>query len=155
MSTLKHKKGLAPKPPAKRAAPRVLLVVTATIVLAAGLFTAAILLRGGEPKGVGSLSASPAAQSSRVAAITVAYAAFVGLVDALTGANYLYLRSKPAAPTLLDVMGPWPWYVLAAGLVALVLFFALDVLAKVGANPRPTRTNEVPPSPSGSRASRR
>ena len=92
---------------------------------------------------------------ARVAAITVAYAAFVGLVDALTGANYLYLRSKPAAPTLLDVMGPWPWYVLAAGLVALVLFFALDVLAKVGANPRPTRTNEVPPSPSGSRASRR
>jgi hypothetical integral membrane protein (TIGR02206 family) len=68
---------------------------------------------------------------ARVAAITVGYTAFVGLVNALTGANYMYLRKKPATPTLLDVMGPWPWYIVSAGVVALVLFFALDVLARV------------------------
>jgi hypothetical integral membrane protein (TIGR02206 family) len=91
---------------------------------------------------------------ARVAAITVAYAAFVGVVDALTGANYMYLRSKPATPTLLDVMGPWPWYIVAAGVVALVLFLTLDLLARVAARSRP-RTYVEPQSPSGSRASRR
>lgn len=91
----------------------------------------------------------------RVTAITAAYAAFVGLVDALTGANYMYLRSKPATPTLLDVLGPWPWYILAAGLVAVVLFVALDGLARVVARPRPPRSYGAPPSQRGSHASRR
>jgi hypothetical integral membrane protein (TIGR02206 family) len=90
----------------------------------------------------------------RVAAITVAYAAFVGAVDALTGANYMYLRSKPATPTLLDAMGPWPWYILVAGPVALVLFVALDAVARV-VRSRPPRTYAASPSQSGSRASRR
>jgi hypothetical integral membrane protein (TIGR02206 family) len=91
---------------------------------------------------------------ARVTAITVAYAAFVGVVDALTGANYMYLRSKPATPTLLDVMGPWPLYVVAAGVVAVVLFFALDLLARVAARSRP-RTYAEPPSRNGSHASLR
>ena len=90
----------------------------------------------------------------RVAAITVAYAALVGAVDSLTGANYMYLRSKSATPTLLDAMGPWPWYILVAGLVALVLFFALDLVARV-VRSRPRRTYAASPSQSGSRASRR
>ena len=92
---------------------------------------------------------------ARLAGITVAYTAFVGVVDALTGANYMYLRSKPATPTMLDVMGPWPWYIVYAGVVALVLFLALDALARVVARSRPRRTYEASPSPSGSRASRR
>lgn len=61
-----------------------------------------------------------------VAGLTVAYAALVGIVDVLTGADYMYLRSKPLAPTPLDWMGPWPWYILSAGVVALVLFVILD-----------------------------
>lgn len=62
----------------------------------------------------------------RVAAITLAYAAAVGIVDAFTGANYMYLRSKPPSPTLLDLLGPWPWYVISASLIAIVLFLLLD-----------------------------
>jgi hypothetical integral membrane protein (TIGR02206 family) len=62
----------------------------------------------------------------RVAGLTLAYAALVGFVDALTGADYMYLRSKPVASTPLDWMGPWPWYILSAAVVALLLFAILD-----------------------------
>jgi hypothetical integral membrane protein (TIGR02206 family) len=62
----------------------------------------------------------------RVTGLTLAYAALVGFVDALTGADYMYLRSKPVASTPLDWMGPWPWYILSAAVVALLLFAILD-----------------------------
>ncbi len=57
--------------------------------------------------------------------ITNAYALLAGLIDATAGKNYLYLRSKPSQPTILDVMGPWPWYILAADALAFVLFWVL------------------------------
>ncbi len=62
----------------------------------------------------------------RVFAITLGYTAVVGLVDALTGANYMFLRAPPGEWTLLRVLGPWPWYVVSAAGVALVLLTILD-----------------------------
>lgn len=62
----------------------------------------------------------------RVFAITLGYTALVGIVDALTGANYMFLRTPPAEWTLLRVLGPWPWYVASAAGVALVLLTLLD-----------------------------
>ena len=62
----------------------------------------------------------------KVAGLTIAYAALVGLIDALTGADYMFLRAKPPNPTLLDLFGPWPVYVLVAALIGLVLFALLD-----------------------------
>jgi hypothetical integral membrane protein (TIGR02206 family) len=62
----------------------------------------------------------------RVFAITLGYTAVVGVVDAVTGANYMFLRSPPGEWTLLRVLGPWPWYVLSAAGVALVLLTLLD-----------------------------
>ncbi len=44
---------------------------------------------------------------AQVALVTIAYTASVGLVDAVTGSDYMYLRSKPSSPTLLDELGPW------------------------------------------------
>lgn len=61
-----------------------------------------------------------------VAGISLAYAAFVGAVDAITGADYMFLKSKPPSPTLLDDLGPWPWYILSATAVGVVLFAILD-----------------------------
>lgn len=61
----------------------------------------------------------------RVFGWTLAYAALVLAVDLATGANFLYLRRKPAQPTLLDWFGPWPWYIAVAALVGLVLFHLL------------------------------
>jgi hypothetical integral membrane protein (TIGR02206 family) len=75
-----------------------------------------------------------------VAAITIGYAAFVGLVDAVTGADYLYLRSKPAGATLLDVLGPWPVYILSATLIGLALFAILDAPFRLSSGQRRAET---------------
>ena len=53
---------------------------------------------------------------------TVVYAAFVGVVDAVGGFNFMFLRAKPDTPTLLDFMGPWPVYVVVGAVIALGLF---------------------------------
>jgi len=62
----------------------------------------------------------------RVAGITIAYALLVGAIDAATGANYMYLRSKPASASLLDLLGPWPVYIAWASLVGAALLLILD-----------------------------
>jgi len=50
------------------------------------------------------------------------YGAAVAVFDFLSGTNFMYLRQKPMSSSLFDILGPWPWYILGADLVALVLF---------------------------------
>jgi hypothetical integral membrane protein (TIGR02206 family) len=66
----------------------------------------------------------------RVYALTAAFAALAGLVNLLTGGNYMFLREKPERASLLDLMGPWPWYVLSAAALGLAMFLALEALAR-------------------------
>jgi hypothetical integral membrane protein (TIGR02206 family) len=40
------------------------------------------------------------------------YMALVGIVNWLLGSNYMFIAHKPETPSLLDVLGPWPWYIL-------------------------------------------
>ena len=63
----------------------------------------------------------------RVFAITAAYTALVGLVDGVTGANYMFLRRPPGEWTVLRLLGPWPWYIVSAAGVGLVLLVLLDL----------------------------
>jgi hypothetical integral membrane protein (TIGR02206 family) len=62
----------------------------------------------------------------RTFTVTAAYTAGVGLVDAVTGANYMFLRKPPPNWTVLRLLGPWPWYIPDAASVALVLLVVLD-----------------------------
>lgn len=66
-----------------------------------------------------------------------AYLLAVAPINWLLGSNYLFIAHKPTTPTLLDLLGPWPWYILGMELVgaaiALLLylpFFLRDVSSR-------------------------
>ncbi len=65
----------------------------------------------------------------RVFVVTLAFTALVGAGDLITGGNYMYLRTKPAHSSLLNVMGPWPLYIFSTVVLALALLFVLQLLA--------------------------
>lgn len=53
------------------------------------------------------------------------YLLFVGIVNALIGSNYMFVAHKPETASLMDMLGPWPWYILALEAIGFVLFFLL------------------------------
>lgn len=61
--------------------------------------------------------------------ITLVWAVIAGTGDVLSRGNYMYLRFKPIHHSLLNVMGPWPWYIATGAGVGLVLFAVLQALA--------------------------
>jgi hypothetical integral membrane protein (TIGR02206 family) len=61
----------------------------------------------------------------RVAGWTTLYALLIFGLNQLLGSNYLFLANKPAAATLLDYLGPWPWYFLSIEIIGLVLVILL------------------------------
>ncbi len=77
-------------------------------------------------------------------------AAFVAPINLWLGTNYLFLSSKPTQASLMDYLGPWPWYILSLMGLALVSsliyylpFFIKDLLSRdsesVGAAPTAQR----------------
>jgi hypothetical integral membrane protein (TIGR02206 family) len=96
------------------------LVVVAAVVLTAGF---GLRPRPGAPW--------------RALALTNAYALAVGIVNLTLGTNFLFLCRKPGAPTLLDWLGPWPVYILAADLLAAALFALLGLPFRRARGPAP------------------
>jgi hypothetical integral membrane protein (TIGR02206 family) len=86
-----------------------------------GAVVAAILLVAG----LGLIPPAGAVRRAFGATLVVAAAAAAG--DLVTGGNYMFLREKPSTASLLDVMGPWPAYIVSAAVLALALFALLDL----------------------------
>jgi len=64
----------------------------------------------------------------RVYGATFAFALAAAAGDLLTGGNYMFLSEKPEYSSLLNVMGPWPWYIASTAVLALVLLAIVKLL---------------------------
>mgnify|MGYP000088298119 CR=1 FL=1 len=62
---------------------------------------------------------------------------FIIAVNYWTGGNYMFLARKPITVSLLDMLGPWPWYLFMLEGIAFGLFLFLYLPFKCGGN----RTN--------------
>jgi len=54
------------------------------------------------------------------------YAAAAFLLNFVLGTNFGYLMHKPEHASLLDIMGPWPWYIVILIAMAGLLFYLLS-----------------------------
>jgi hypothetical integral membrane protein (TIGR02206 family) len=61
----------------------------------------------------------------RVFIWTNIYMVVVTGINLLIGSNYLYTIHKPPSASLMDLLGPWPWYLISLEIVGLILCFLL------------------------------
>jgi hypothetical integral membrane protein (TIGR02206 family) len=55
------------------------------------------------------------------------YMVAIFFLNLMIGSNYMYVAHKPLTPSLMDVMGPWPWYLFAleaVGLLHMLILYA-------------------------------
>ncbi len=60
------------------------------------------------------------ASIGKVFVVTNFYAGLIAGVNYLTDGNYLYLCNKPAGASLLDYLGPWPWYIFSLEIIMIL-----------------------------------
>jgi hypothetical integral membrane protein (TIGR02206 family) len=56
----------------------------------------------------------------RVVVWTNIYAVLVYLLNVAIGSDYLMLNAKPATPSLLDLLPPWPYYLIYMELIGIL-----------------------------------
>ncbi|MFD6198896.1 TIGR02206 family membrane protein [Mycobacteriaceae bacterium NPDC060252] len=54
--------------------------------------------------------------------VTLSWATLTMAFNAIVGSNYGFLNQKPSTASLLDLMGPWPWYVVCATALVLTIW---------------------------------
>ncbi|MGA9227454.1 MAG: TIGR02206 family membrane protein, partial [Mesobacillus sp.] len=53
------------------------------------------------------------------------YTIIIFIVNFLIEGNYMYISEKPVNPSLIDYLGPWPWYIFSLELITLLTFSVL------------------------------
>jgi hypothetical integral membrane protein (TIGR02206 family) len=61
----------------------------------------------------------------RVFIWTNIYMIFVFFLNLVLGSNFLFIAYKPDFPTLLDLLAPWPWYIIQLEVVGFLILFIL------------------------------
>ena len=59
----------------------------------------------------------------KVIKITVVYTAYIAVFNWIFNGNYLFICWKPVNGSIIDFMGPWPWYIIPLTGVAIVTFY--------------------------------
>jgi hypothetical integral membrane protein (TIGR02206 family) len=57
-----------------------------------------------------------------VAALNV-YMILIAVFNGVTGGNYLFICRKPDTASLMDYLGPWPWYIISLEVLGVIIFF--------------------------------
>lgn len=73
----------------------------------------------------------------RAYGLLLGWAAVAGGFNLLAKTNYMYLCRKPASETALNLLGPWPVYLLAGAGLALALFWLLWLPARAARHEPP------------------
>jgi hypothetical integral membrane protein (TIGR02206 family) len=55
------------------------------------------------------------------------YMIIVFVLNLILGSNYLFIAHKPETASLIDLLGPWPWYILALEAIGAVMCLLLYV----------------------------
>jgi len=74
----------------------------------------------------------------RMFGVTMLYTVTIAAINAALGTNYGFLCHKPAQASLMDQLGPWPWYV-GSLILLCVLFYSLLYLPFFIAHRRQTK----------------
>lgn len=82
----------------------------------------------------------PPASIGRAWIATNIYAVIAGLLNWKLGTNFGFLARKPTNPSILDYLGPWPYYIIVCEGVALVLFSACYCCARWAGRRAPEET---------------
>lgn len=67
----------------------------------------------------------PCRAAIRAYLFALLYVSVAMVINHVLGSNFGFLAHRPTNPTLLDLLGPWPWYVLGMQVIALACFALL------------------------------
>jgi hypothetical integral membrane protein (TIGR02206 family) len=65
-------------------------------------------------------------------AVTAGWAGAMLVLNSVFGTNYGFVSAKPATGSLLDLLGPWPWYLLPESALILAVWALMTALWRPG-----------------------